>query len=80
LKGFSHGFLSDDVVLNILTQSSGTESEYLNLTPESRSGETRIESVRLRTLKRIQRTLKDGCVTGKREGWLRSILTIVEIK
>jgi hypothetical protein len=47
-RGLSHGLLSDDAELIMLTQNSETESEYLNFTLESHSGETRIKSAWLR--------------------------------
>ena len=52
----------------MLTLNSETESECLQLTPASRTGETRIKSAWLCLLARIQCALEGGCVTGKRDG------------
>ena len=66
-KGYSHVLLSGNAQLIILTQNSETESEHLDLTPESRSGETRIKYACLNTQDRIKCTL-NGWVCDK-ETW-----------
>jgi hypothetical protein len=78
-KTFSHALQSGNAHLIMLTQNSKTESEYSNLTPESRSGETRIKSVCLNKLDRIKCTLKDGFVASKHGGWLRLMFAFVRI-
>ena len=67
-KAFSHALLSGNAQFVMLTQNSETESEYLNLTPEPRSGETTIKSVCLSMLDRINCNLMDGFVTRKHDG------------
>ena len=67
-KASSHALLSGNAQLIMLIQNSETESEYLNLTPEPRSGETTIKSVCLNMLDRIKCNLKDGFVTRKHNG------------
>jgi hypothetical protein len=56
----------------MLTQKSETESEYLNLTPESRSGETGIKSLCLNMLYRLKCTPK-GWVCDKETRWMTSV-------
>ena len=67
-KTFSHALLSGNAQLIMLTQNSDIESQYLNLTSESRSGETRIKDVWLNTLERIKSSLKNWFVIRKRGG------------
>jgi hypothetical protein len=66
-KASSHALLSGNAQLIMLTQNSKTDSEYFNLTPESRSGETRIKYVCLNTLDRMRCT-PNGWVCDK-ETW-----------
>jgi hypothetical protein len=73
-EAFSHALLSGNSQLIMLTQNSKTESEYLNLTPESRSGETEIKSLCLNTLDRLMCTPK-GWVCDK-ETWRMTSVTV----
>jgi hypothetical protein len=78
-NGSCHALLSGNAQLIMLTQNSKTESESINLTPESRSAETIIKSVCLNTLDRIKCNLKDWFVTREHGGGLRLIFAFGQI-